>query len=351
MDKIFLSVIIPVYNTEKYLEKCIDSVLNARSNVDDIVEIVVINDGSKGNCDEIIQKYRNLDNFVYIKQDNSGRGATRNVGICASHGEYITFVDSDDFIDSNMYKDMLKKIKEKNSDIVICDIESVDEEENKLLLIPGKNEKITDDKLGCFDVMMMPSCVNKIFRRSLFDGVLFPVNINYEDLATIPLIMLKAGVVSYIPNVYYYYVQNSNSIMNQDYSVEKLNILEALNIVFGKIDKLGLNEDIVNKAKYSLFTRRYYEEVLEKIMLSKQNKAELVFNFVKIGKKIVTDMSLNPYLLKEIESNGLFKKIGNRLLFKYIEQGKLNKINNILTLKKYYRCVAIIYASKSICDN
>lgn len=351
MDKIFLSIIIPVYNTEMYLEKCINSVIDARNNTEETIEIVVINDGSKGNCDEIIQKYKNIDNFIYIKQDNSGRGATRNVGIAASHGEYITFVDSDDFINSNMYKDMIDTIKENNSDVAICDIESVDENGEELLLIPGKNDKISDTKLGCFDVMMMPSCVNKIFRKSLFGGVLFPVNINYEDLATIPVIMLKANIVSYIPNVYYYYVQNSNSIMNQEYSVEKLNILEALKIVFEKIDKLGLNKDIVDKAKYSLFTRRYYEEVLEKIMLSKENKLELIFNFLKIGKKLVEDMSLNPYLLKEIESNGLFKKIENKRLFKHIERGNISKIKKYLTLKKYYRSVAIIYASKSICDN
>lgn len=343
MDNIYLSVIIPVYNTEKYLKKCIDSVITAANIADKEVEIIVINDGSKGNCDEIIQNYLNKDNIIYIKQENKGRGATRNVGIEKARGEYITFVDSDDYIDSNMYKDMLSR----QADIVVCDLESVNENGEKLLLIPGKNEKVEDSFWSVYDVMMMPSCVNKIFKKSLFVDVSFPENINYEDLATIPEVILKANKVDYIDTVYYYYVQNNDSIMNQEYNIEKLNILEALKIVFSRIDKLDVSNKIKDKAKYTLFTRRYYEEVLEKIALS-SNKEELIKEFINKAKTLIEQMENNEFFKKDISSNGIIKKYFNYKLFNYIKTNNVDKILSLLKIKNYYRLISIIYSSKGL---
>lgn len=346
MSNIYLSVIIPVYNTEKYLKKCLDSVVNATKNVEKKIEIIVINDGSKGNCDEIVENYKEVENFIYISQENKGRGATRNVGLEASHGDYVTFVDSDDYIDSNMYKDMLKDIEKY--DICVCDIESMDEMGGKLLLIPGKNPNIEDTYLGVFDVMMMPSCVNKIFKKSLFTNVSFPSNINYEDLATIPEVMLKAQNIKYIPNVYYYYVQNTESIMNQKYGVEKLNIIKALEIVFSKIDKLNIEEEKKEMAKYSLFTRRYYEEILERIMLSKDNKEELIDAFVDISNIVIKEMQNNKFWNKDMKTQSIFKRYFNAKLFRYILDRNTIEINKLLQNKKYYRRIAIIYSSNGI---
>lgn len=347
MKDIYLSVIVPVYNTEKYLKKCLDSIIKAIELLNNNCEIIVINDGSTGNCDQIMEQYKEFSFIRYIKQDNSGRGATRNVGLREANGKYINFIDSDDYIDENMYLDMFNNMEE-DVDISICDIQSVSEDYGKeLLLIPGKNEKIDDDMIGCFDVMMLPSCVNKIFKRELFDDIYFPENINYEDLATIPAVYLKAKKIKYIPHVYYYYVQNNNSIMNQEYSIEKLNILDALDIVFKRIDKLKLEDSISNRAKYSLFTRRYYEEVLEKIVLS-SNKYKLIKAFIPKAQKLIEQIENNKYLYIEISSCGIIKKYFNYKFFNYIKAGNASKINSYLKVKKYYRLLSIIYSSKGL---
>ena len=347
MNDISLSIIVPVYNTEKYLKKCIDSISKAIEVSNKTAEIIVINDGSKGNTDEIMQLYKDISFIRYIKQENSGRGATRNLGIREAKGKYITFVDSDDYINENMYYDMFLEIDANDRDLVICDVESVDENENNLLLIPGRNNSIDNLRLSCFDVMMLASSVNKIIKRELFDGVKFPEDINYEDLATIPVVYLKAQNIGYINKAYYYYLQNSNSIMNQEYSVEKLNIIKALQIAFENIDKLNISQEEKEKAKYMLFTRRYYEEILEKIMLS-ENKDELIDRFVVISKILIEVMKNNSYLLKDLKSQGFMKNYYNQKMFEYILSGNKNKIKKLLQKKKYYRKLAIIYSSKGI---
>lgn len=348
MSDISLSIIIPVYNTEKFLKKCLDSVLKAVEVLGKKSEIIVINDGSLGNCDKIMEEYSNNYIIRYIKQDNRGRGATRNLGLREAKGEYVTFVDSDDYIDEDMYKDMFLDVDANEADLVICDVQSVDETTgDKILLIPGINPSIQNIRIACFDVMMLPSCVNKIFKKELFDGLKFPENINYEDLATIPAVYLKAKNIRYVNRAHYYYVQNSNSIMNQDYNVEKLNILEALNIVFERIDKLNLENNINEISKYSLFTRRYYEEILEKIALS-SNKDELIKVFIEKAQNLIVQMKNNEYLRKEISSCGYLKKCFNYRLFNYIENEKISKIYSYLKINNYYRLIAIIYCSKSL---
>ena len=142
MNDISLSIIVPVYNTEKYLKKCIDSIIKAVEVSNKRAEIIVINDGSRGNTNEIMQLYKDVSFIRYIKQENRGRGATRNLGIREAKGKYITFVDSDDYINENMYYDMFLEIDANDRDLVICDVESVDENENNLLLIPGRNNSI-----------------------------------------------------------------------------------------------------------------------------------------------------------------------------------------------------------------
>ncbi|MBR2784467.1 MAG: glycosyltransferase family 2 protein [Clostridia bacterium] len=347
MNGISLSIIVPVYNTEKYLKKCIDSIIKAIEVLNKRVEIIVINDGSKGNTDEIIQSYSDISFIRYIKQENRGRGATRNLGIREAKGRYITFVDSDDYINENMYYDMFLEIDANDRDLVICDVESVDESENNLLLIPGRNSLIEDVRLSCFDVMMVASSVNKIFKKELFDGIKFPEDINYEDLATIPVVYLKSKNIGYINKVYYYYLQNSNSIMNQEYGVEKLNIIKALQIAFENIDKLNILEDEKEKAKYMLFTRRYYEEILEKIILS-ENKDELIDSFLVLSKMVIEVMKNNSYLLKDFKTQGFIKNYYNQKMFEYILSGNKNKIKKLLRKKRYYRKIAIIYSSNGI---
>lgn len=347
MNDIYLSIIVPVYNTEKYLNRCIDSIIQAIKLVKDKVEIIIINDGSKGNADEIIESYvKNFpDTIVYIKQENKGRGATRNVGISKARGKYISFIDSDDYIDDNMYLDMLSKLKSEDADIAICDFQNIIENnpENSGR-IEAKNLNIEDNRFGCFDVLILPSCCNKIISKELFNNVKFPEHINYEDLAIIPSIVLKAKKIVYLPNMYYKYYQNSDSIMNKEYDTENLNLIDALEISLKNIDNLNLSKEDLKKAEYMLCTRRFYEELLEKIMFS-NNKKELVKGFCDRIQNIEKRLINNKYFIKEISTQGVLKKVGNKLLHKAIRSKDYNKLNMYLKTKIYYRFFAIRYTN------
>lgn len=111
-----ISLIVPVYNTSKYLRKCLDSLITQTYKD---IEIIVINDGSIDNSEEIIKLYRDK-RLKYISKKNEGIGKTRNLGIENATGNYIAFVDSDDYLDKNFCKKMIKKADEDNCDIVIC---------------------------------------------------------------------------------------------------------------------------------------------------------------------------------------------------------------------------------------
>lgn len=114
-----ISIIIPVYNSEKTLKRCVDSILNQTFNRD--IEILLVNDGSKDSSESICLEYQNNDKRIkYFKKENGGVSSARNLGIYEAKGEYIAFVDSDDYVEPNMYEIMLNKISKDGSDIVIC---------------------------------------------------------------------------------------------------------------------------------------------------------------------------------------------------------------------------------------
>ena len=115
-----VSIIVPVYNVEKYIEKCLESLVN--QTLEDI-EIIVVNDGTKDNSKEKILQYieKYPQKIVYLEKENGGLSDARNYGLPVAKGEYIAFLDSDDYIEKNMYEEMYKKAKEENSDMVECD--------------------------------------------------------------------------------------------------------------------------------------------------------------------------------------------------------------------------------------
>lgn len=337
-----LSVIIPVYNTELHFEKCIKSVISAISNSYISSEIIVINDGSQGNIDELIKKYLNCKESIitYIKQENKGRGATRNLGIRKAEGKYISFIDSDDYIDEEMYKKMLNKLREEKSDMAICDIECIhtySPEKNGSLYAISKR---CNNKLRFFNEIILPSCCNKIIKKELFEGIEFPENINYEDLATIPAIVLKAKNISYISEPLYKYVQNSDSIMHQKFGENQLTLIDALEIMCENIEKTNVSEDLIKKAEYITYTKRFYEILLENIVLLKEKKL-IVRKFCNKIKNIDKKFWHNKYFLNFIYSQGYLKKYGNLLFHKAIQEERYNLINICLKEKIFYRFIFV----------
>lgn len=232
--KPIISVIVPVYNTGKYLSKCINSIINQKIKN---IEIILINDGSTDNSFNILLnyfiKFPNIIKIFNIK--HAGISKARNIGLKYAQGLYIGFVDSDDWIEQDMYYNMLRNIVMYNSDISICNIIKEDEYGNIISKIIESNHE-TDSinvinmktDFSIFGNLSLFAC-NKLFKRKLFKNIIF-FDIIFEDIATIGSILLSVKKIVIINNYYYHYIKRKNSIT---YNCNKncLDIYKSIDIV------------------------------------------------------------------------------------------------------------------------
>lgn len=202
-----LDVIVPIYNVEKYLNKCLDSLLNQHYK-DFFVRL--INDGSTDSSYEIAysyeQKHPNL--FKVYSKSNGGLSDARNFGLDLSDSEYVAFIDSDDYIDEKMFSEMMS-LFDSNTDVVCSDLMYVYDNGEMKVSSAGKDEDL-NQALG--SLKLNNSACNKIYKRSLFNEIRFPKGKWYEDLATIPCILYRAKSIKLIHKPFYYYYQREGSI-------------------------------------------------------------------------------------------------------------------------------------------
>lgn len=217
-----ISCIVPVYNVEKYITKCINSIL-AQSFKD--YEIIMIDDGSTDNSGNICDEYAQAYEFIrVIHQSNMGLSAARNAGIEIAKGKYFIFIDSDDYIDSNMFEKLYRLNKENDTLISVCDkafvfentgkIEYGSESREQYVLTAEQAFEKAVDFYGKFGMEMW----NKLYSKKLFDDVRFPVGKLFEDQATQYKLIFATDRISYIEKSYYYYLRRSNSITTEGYS-------------------------------------------------------------------------------------------------------------------------------------
>lgn len=208
-----VSIIVPVYNTEKYLGKCLDSLVNQTLND---IEIIVINDGSKDNSQRIIDDYSSK--FSQIKsfqKENGGLSDARNFGIDRVEGEFIAFVDSDDFVDLTMFESMYNLALIHNAEIALCDLEKVNESGESFRDLPQSPQLpekiILKEDFTIFGEMSCFAC-NKIFHRDLFKKHRFLKGIHFEDIELIPKLLLESNTIAKINQPFYKYFERQDSI-------------------------------------------------------------------------------------------------------------------------------------------
>ncbi len=205
-----ISVIVPVYNVEKYISKCLDSLVN--QTLKDI-EIIVVNDGTKDNSQEIIDKYvKKYSNVKSYIKENGGLSSARNYGLKYATGEYIAFVDSDDYVDCNMYEDMYNKAKEGNFEVVACDLKYIYDEKEVLAYSNLKKDLITKEEIRKSYIYIYPSVWNKIYTKKLLQNIEFKENIWFEDVEFLYRLFPKIKNIGYINKHYYNYVQRDGAI-------------------------------------------------------------------------------------------------------------------------------------------
>jgi glycosyltransferase involved in cell wall biosynthesis len=263
-----ISIIVPVYNTERYLERCLHSLL--AQTISDI-EIIVINDGSQDGSQDVIDRYASSysDKIRAFRQENRGQGTARNLGLDYACGEYIGFADSDDWVDADMYRQMYNAAKETNSDIVICDITAVFANSEITWVSPGYRKQnpalisISEFVLASLDRSYV---WNKLYHRRLFNNIRFP-DIWYEDIATVPVLISYAQRIHYLPVPLYFYTQRKNSITAQAQNVKNMEIIEAWKHCLFRINKAYYDEIVYaiycSIVEFLRFRWKYYSKYLD----------------------------------------------------------------------------------------
>lgn len=287
-----LSVIVPVYNVENYLDKCISSII---SQTYKNLEIILVNDGSNDNSLNICNNYSKLDQrIIVIDQKNQGVSAARNAGMNIATGYYLAFVDSDDYIDKNMYKDLIECLEKHDLDIICCSGYRVIG--SKVLGNPGSDTLTIyqrDEILQKSLLDYQNSPWNKVYKSSITKNVRFPVGQLFEDTATAYLFYENTTRVGVLDHAYYYYVKNMNSITQTSFKVKP-----RYDFVIGYQDRLNYAikhnlscipecRSLLVKAALSCLTAIYatndYSDIYYKIdKILQKNKCEdayLLLNF------------------------------------------------------------------------
>lgn len=232
-ESVKVSIIVPVYNVEEYLDKCLNSLVN--QTLKDI-EIIVVNDGTKDNSQDIIDKYvSNYPKLVksYIKE-NGGLSSARNYGLKFASGEYIAFVDSDDYVELDMYEKMYNKAKKENLDIVVCD--TINFYDDRMVYLKS-NLNYSNDVIKNY-IISPPMAPIRLYKRNIFNNQEFEEGIYYEDLNFTPSLVNITKNIGFIDNTYYYYRQRNDSIMHQTkFNSKLLDVFKVLDNNYKKLYK------------------------------------------------------------------------------------------------------------------
>lgn len=225
-----ISVIVPVYKVEKYLSKCIESILN--QTFQDF-ELILVDDGSPDNCGMICDKYAEIDPRIrVIHKKNGGLSEARNAGISIATGDYLTFIDSDDFIDSNYLKNFMDILSQNDSDLIITGI--VDFYENDTNIEPNISEEFEVlSREQVFKKMLLQDDIDvnataKLYKKAIFENIKYPVGELYEDIKIIYDIVESADTIIFSKYKGYFYLQRIDSIMYSNMSSKKLMLLDTV---------------------------------------------------------------------------------------------------------------------------
>lgn len=304
-DNKLISIIVPIYNMEKYLDKCINSIINQTYKN---IEIILVDDGSTDKSSKIINKYKKLDKRIkaYYKK-NGGLSDARNYGIDKATGEYIGFIDSDDYIEKNMYETLYNNIIKYNADISVVGFNVVYESSD---INRVKYQEVTDkleiyNRKEAFDLLFDANkfgnfAWNKLYKKELFKNIKYPLGKKMEDLGTTYKLVEISNKIVYEPLKLYNYFQRSGSIMNnKDLKFMKDIYLLSYERFIYYDNKYGFNIDNHNNMISTLlFIYSYvededklYKDILKRVHLLKiikylNNKEKIKIFILKLNYKL-----------------------------------------------------------------
>ncbi|MDM0466714.1 glycosyltransferase [Clostridium perfringens] len=226
MNEELITLIVPIYNVDKYLKRCIDSILcQSYENI----EVILVNDGSSDCCGLICEEYKNNDNRIkVIHKENGGLSDARNVALDIAKGRYITFIDSDDFISKDYISYLLELLLNNNSDISVCNFQEVYGSciniKNEVSFTKSYNSEDAIETM-LYQNNFDHSAWGKLYKKELFKNIRFPKGRIYEDLAIIYNVFDKAKKITYGSEKKYFYYIREDSITNKEFNIKKLDLI------------------------------------------------------------------------------------------------------------------------------
>ena len=304
-----VSLIIPVYNVENYIEKCLNSVVN--QTLKDM-EVIIVNDGSKDLSKQKIQKYLEKYPWIkYLEKENGGLSDARNYGMPYATGKYIAFLDSDDYVEETMYEEMYNIAEKENADMVDCDF--VWEYPNRKRKDIGEIYKTKKEMIEKCRVVAW----NKIIKREILEKtkIKFPVGLRYEDMEFFYKLVPYINKVSFIKKCFVHYVQRENSIANTQ-NVRTKEIFIILDNIISYYKEKGLYDEYRDELEYIYVKFLLCSSLkrISKIAEKKDRKQAQKETWDNINKKF-PNWRKNSILKKKNLKN-LYIKSNNKVTFK-----------------------------------
>lgn len=297
-----ISVIIPCYNTEKYIDKCLNSILNQTYKN---LEIILIDDVSSDNTWNKINDYsKKHSNIIAIKnKKNSGAAYSRNIALKYAQYDLISFIDSDDYIEPNYYETMIKTLERDNSDIVVCDVYiKYDQVEGNDII--SKVSTKPYDKYSFINNGLAASPCNKLFKKEALLKYPFPEGIMNEDIATVLPMLIDAKKISYTQDTYYNYIQRKNSVQNSKINEKRFDLFKALDILGERLKRNTENKKYWDAIIYNqIITFLFYYLTKEK---NPRVRKKYLKKYNQLSKKY--NIKNNPLLTDFYNSLGIKHK-------------------------------------------
>ena len=325
MNKCKLSIIVPVYGVEKYIDKCLNSLVKQSLKE---IEIIVVNDGTKDNSQKIIDKYvkKYPDKIKSYIKENGGQGSARNYGLKKAMGEYIGYVDSDDFVEKDMYKKLYNKAKENNYDIVVCGNYNVSEDYQNKNIDTFINNYNTDLEKIFFGKMAV---WNKIYKRDILikNKLEFKEKVWYEDLAFTLKAIMNSNTFAFIDEPLYDYLIREGSTMNNSNVQRNLEILDAFNDILSYIQH-NKKEEYFSKIEFLAIDHIYISAIVRVLKADADDKVkrETINKLIDYMNTSFPNYKNNKYI------NTLSKN--RKIIYKLINIKMYGLINLIFKVKK-----------------
>ena len=306
-----VSIIVPFYNVERYIEKCLETLVN--QTLEDI-EIILVNDGSKDKSIEIVNKFleKYPEKLVYFEKENGGLSDARNYAIPYAKGEYIAFLDSDDYVEKDMYEKMYQLANEENSDMVECDFYWEYPEKTKIdtgAIYNGKKEMLEKVRVVAW---------NKLIKREILEKakIEFPKGYRYEDVEFTYKLIPFLEKVSFLKKPCIHYIQRENSISNSQNERTK-EIFDVLDHVISYYKEKGIYDEYKDQIEYVYARYLLCSSLLRMVKIEDKKIREELLNktWINLNEKF-PNWKKNKILRKNKSGKDFYMKTINKITYK-----------------------------------